>query len=172
MSMSARCMPNASLLKLASSRFGCPASKTLDVAQELYDGEGKKILTYPRAEVCYLPESAIADEATIVARLKAGRSCASVLVPSPPVIRKGRGGTFHDKGIEGASHHADISTEMLPISRPRSKSVIAMPPPKLLAKARSQPAKSDSLEVWGTDTAQDPSAGAGWRASAPGDCVV
>ena len=30
-------------------------------AQELYDGAGKKILTYPRAEVRYLPESAIGD---------------------------------------------------------------------------------------------------------------
>ena len=40
-----------SLQKLCSSRFGWPASKTLEVAQELYDGQGKKIITYPRAEV-------------------------------------------------------------------------------------------------------------------------
>jgi DNA topoisomerase-3 len=40
-----------SLQKLCSSRFGWPARKTLDVAQELYDGPGKKIITYPRAEV-------------------------------------------------------------------------------------------------------------------------
>ena len=97
-----------SLQKLASSRFGWSASKTLDVAQELYDGEGKKILTYPRAEVRYLPESAIADAAKIVAGLWAGRSYASVPVPSPPVIRKGRNGAFHDKGLEGASHHAIV----------------------------------------------------------------
>ena len=97
-----------SLQKLASSRFGWSASKTLDVAQELYDGEGKKILTYPRAEVRYLPESAIADAAQIVAGLRAGRSYASVQVPSPPVIRKGRNGAFHDKGLEGASHHAVV----------------------------------------------------------------
>ena len=97
-----------SLQKLASSRFGWPASKTLDVAQALYDGEGKKILTYPRAEVRYLPESAIADAVKIVAGLRAGRSYASVPVPSPPVIRKGRSGAFHDKGLEGASHHAIV----------------------------------------------------------------
>ena len=36
-----------SLQKLCSARFGWPASKTLEVAQELYDGAGKKILTYP-----------------------------------------------------------------------------------------------------------------------------
>ena len=97
-----------SLQKLASSRFGWLASKTLDVAQALYDGEGKKILTYPRAEVRYLPESAIADAVKIVAGLRAGRSYASVPVPSPPVVRKGRNGAFHDKGLEGASHHAIV----------------------------------------------------------------
>jgi DNA topoisomerase IA len=37
-----------SLQKLCGSRFGWSASKTLEVAQELYDGQGKKIITYPR----------------------------------------------------------------------------------------------------------------------------
>jgi DNA topoisomerase-3 len=36
-----------SLQKFCSSRFGWPAAKTLEVAQELYDGQGKKIITYP-----------------------------------------------------------------------------------------------------------------------------
>ena len=97
-----------SLQKLASARFGWPASKTLEVAQELYDGAGKKILTYPRAEVRYLPESAIADVPAIVAGLRAGRSYAEFPVPSPPVVRRGRNGAFHDKGLEGASHHAVV----------------------------------------------------------------
>ena len=97
-----------SLQKLCSARFGWPASKTLEVAQELYDGAGKKILTYPRAEVRYLPESAIGDVLKIVAGLQAGKSYGAVSVPSPPVIRKGRNGSFHDKGLEGASHHAVI----------------------------------------------------------------
>ena len=97
-----------SLQKLCSARFGWPASKTLEVAQELYDGAGKKILTYPRAEVRYLPESAIGDVPKIVAGLQAGRSYGTVSVPSPPVIREGRNGSFHDKGLEGASHHAVI----------------------------------------------------------------
>ena len=78
------------------------------MAQELYDGEGKKILTYPRAEVRYLPESAAADVPKIVAGLRAGRSYADIPVPSPPAIRKGRNGAFHDKGLEGASHHAIV----------------------------------------------------------------
>ena len=78
------------------------------MAQELYDGEGKKILTYPRAEVRYLPESAAADVPKIVAGLRAGRAYADIPVPSPPAIRKGRNGAFHDKGLEGASHHAIV----------------------------------------------------------------
>ena len=97
-----------SLQKLCSSRFGWSASKTLEVAQELYDGEGKKILTYPRAEVRYLPESAAADVPKIVAGLRAGRAYADIPVPSPPAVRKGRNGAFHDKGLEGASHHAIV----------------------------------------------------------------
>ena len=60
--------------------FGWAASKTLDIAQELYDGAGKKILTYPRAEVRYLPESAVADAPTIVAGL---RACG----PGDPTLR-------------------------------------------------------------------------------------
>lgn len=46
-----------SLQKLCGSRFGWRAAKTLEVAQELYDGSGKKIITDARAEVRYLPES-------------------------------------------------------------------------------------------------------------------
>ena len=97
-----------SLQKLCSARFGWSASRTLEVAQELYDGAGKKILTYPRAEVRYLPESAIADAPKIVAGLRVGKAYAAVPVPSQSVIRKGRNGGFHDKGLEGASHHAVI----------------------------------------------------------------
>ena len=39
-----------SLQKLCGSRFGWPASKTLEVAQELYDGQGKKIITGERLQ--------------------------------------------------------------------------------------------------------------------------
>jgi DNA topoisomerase III len=97
-----------SLQKLCSSRFGWPAGKTLEVAQELYDGQGKKIITYPRAEVRYLPESLIPDVPKIVAGLQAGKSFSAIPVPDPPIIRKGASGSFHDKGLEGASHHAVI----------------------------------------------------------------
>src|SRR6266508_2516103 len=97
-----------SLQKLCGSRFGWPASKTLAVAQELYDGQGKKIITYPRAEVRYLPQSLISEVPKIVAGLRVGQSFNAIPVPEPPVIRRGASGSFYDKGLEGASHHAVI----------------------------------------------------------------
>src|SRR4030081_3192337 len=97
-----------SLQKLCGSRFAWSASKTLEVAQELYDGQGKKIITYPRAEVRYLPQSLISDAPRIVGGLRLGQSFSAIPVPEPPIIRRGANGTFHDKGLEGASHHAVI----------------------------------------------------------------
>ncbi len=97
-----------SLQKLGGSRFGWPANKTLEVAQELYDGQGKKIITYPRAEVRYLPQSLISDVPRIVSGLRIDQSFGAIPVPEPPVIRKGASGSFYDKGLEDASHHAVI----------------------------------------------------------------
>jgi DNA topoisomerase III len=97
-----------SLQKLCGSRFGWSASKTLEVAQELYDGQGKKIITYPRAEVRYLPESLIPDVPRIVAGLRVGQSFGVIPLPDSPIVRRGASGGFHDKGLEGASHHAVI----------------------------------------------------------------
>jgi DNA topoisomerase-3 len=97
-----------SLQKLCGSRFGWLAARTLEVAQELYDGDGKKIITYPRAETRYLPENLIPDVPVIVAGLRVGRSFAAVPVPDPPVIRRGASGAFYDKGLGGAAHHAVI----------------------------------------------------------------
>jgi DNA topoisomerase-3 len=97
-----------SLQKFCGSRFGWPAGKTLEVAQQLYEGAGKKIITYPRAEVRYLPHSLISDVPRIVAGLRAGQSFGAIPVPEPPVIRRGMSGTFCDKALEGASHHAVI----------------------------------------------------------------
>jgi DNA topoisomerase-3 len=83
-----------SLQKLCGSRFGWSASKTLEVAQELYDGQGKKIITYPRAEVLYLPQSLISDVSRILAGLRVGQSFSAIPVPEPPVIHRGASGTF------------------------------------------------------------------------------
>ena len=97
-----------SMQKLCGSRFGWPAAKTLEVAQELYDGQGKKIITYPRAEVRYLPENLITDVPRVVAGLRVGQAFSTIPVPEPPAIRKGASGSFHNKGLKGASHHAVI----------------------------------------------------------------
>lgn len=97
-----------SLQKLCGSRFGWSASKTLEMAQALYDGQGKKIITYPRAEVRYLPQNLMSDVPRIVAGLRVGQSFSAIPVPEPPVIRRGASGIFYDKGLEGASHHAVI----------------------------------------------------------------
>ena len=96
------------LQRLCGSRFGWSAAKTLEVAQELYDGQGKKVITYPRAETRYLPESLIADVPGVVAALRAGQAFAAIPVPEPPVVRRGASGTFYDKGLAGVSHHAVI----------------------------------------------------------------
>ena len=97
-----------SLQKLCNARFGWTAAKTLELAQELYDGAGKKILTYPRAEVRYLPETAIADVPRMLAGLQAGKTYGAIPVPSPALIRTGRNGCFYDQGLAGESHHAVI----------------------------------------------------------------
>ena len=97
-----------SLQKLCGSRFGWGAARTLEVAQELYDGAGKKVITYPRAETRFLPESLIGNAPRIVAALQAGQSFAAIPVPQPPLIRCGVGGPFSDRGLAGASHHAVI----------------------------------------------------------------
>src|SRR3979490_1477859 len=67
----------------------------------LYDGQGKKIIPYPRAEVRYLPQSLISDVPKIVAGLRVGQSFNAIPVPDPPVIRRGASGSFYDKGPKG-----------------------------------------------------------------------
>ena len=79
-----------SLQKLCSSRFGWLASKTLEVAQELYDGQGKKIITYPRAEVRYLPESLTSDVPKIVAWPAGGQVVQRNPRARSPDYQKGR----------------------------------------------------------------------------------
>ena len=95
-----------SLQKLCGSRFGWPASKTLEVAQELYDGQGKKILSARRGA---LP----ATELDLGRAADRCRTAGGPVVQHNPRaraadIRKGASGTFYDKGLEGASHHAVI----------------------------------------------------------------
>ena len=73
--------------------MGWTADKTLSVAQELYDGDGKKLITYPRAEAGYLTENQISDVPAIVAALTRLRGFAQLEI-APPVIRRGKSGHF------------------------------------------------------------------------------
>ncbi|MEH6403782.1 MAG: DNA topoisomerase [Sneathiella sp.] len=95
------------LQKICSRKWGWSATKTLDVAQELYDGDGKKIQTYPRAESRYLSENQIDDVPDIIAGLK-NLSQYEALQIEKPEIRKGKAGHFSDAGLKGVSHHAII----------------------------------------------------------------
>ncbi|WP_448203305.1 DNA topoisomerase [Azospirillum sp. sgz302134] len=96
-----------SLQKTCGQRWGWTADRTLSVAQELYDGEGKKLITYPRAEARYLSENQIADVPAITGALTRLRGFAHLDL-SRPVIRKGKSGHFCDKALEGVSHHAIV----------------------------------------------------------------
>ncbi len=95
------------LQKTCGQRWGWTADKTLSVAQELYDGDGKKLITYPRAEAGYLTENQISDVPAIVAALTRLRGFAQLEI-APPVIRRGKSGHFCGKALEGISHHAVI----------------------------------------------------------------
>ena len=96
-----------SLQKTCGQRWGWTADRTLAVAQELYDGEGKKLITYPRAEARHLAENQISDVPAVVAALTRLRGFAHLQI-DPPVIRRGKPGHFSDKALEGVSHHAII----------------------------------------------------------------
>jgi DNA topoisomerase-3 len=96
-----------SLQKTCGQRWGWTADKTLAIAQELYDGDGKKLITYPRAEARYLSENQIHDVAAIVTALTRLRGFAHLEIASP-VIRRGKSGHFCDKALEGVSHHAIV----------------------------------------------------------------
>lgn len=95
------------LQKTCGQRWGWTADKTLAIAQELYDGDGKKLITYPRAEARYLSENQIADVPAIASALTGLRGFAHLDL-SKPVIRKGKSGHFCDRALEGVSHHAVV----------------------------------------------------------------
>ncbi|MGQ9370374.1 DNA topoisomerase [Azospirillum sp. ST 5-10] len=96
-----------SLQKTCGQRWGWSAERTLSVAQELYDGDGKKLITYPRAEARYLAENQVADAPAIVAALTRLRGFAHLEIRQP-VIRRGKSGHFCDRALEGVSHHAIV----------------------------------------------------------------
>ncbi|MGI9521377.1 MAG: DNA topoisomerase [Hyphomicrobiaceae bacterium] len=96
-----------SLQKTCGQRWGWTADKTLSIAQELYDGSGKQVITYPRAEARHLAENQIDDVPTIVTAMIKLRGFSHLEI-GVPVIRRGKSGHFCDKALEGVSHHAIV----------------------------------------------------------------
>lgn len=95
------------LQRTCGQRWGWTADKTLAVAQELYDGDGKKLITYPRAEAKHLAENQIDDVPGIVSAMTRLRGFAHLDI-KPPIIRRGKAGHFSDQALEGVSHHAIV----------------------------------------------------------------
>ena len=77
-----------SLQKTCSQRWGWTADKTLAIAQELYDGEGKKLITYPRAEARHLTENQIADTVPDAGAPRWGAGAALARMQRPPPIQR------------------------------------------------------------------------------------
>lgn len=92
-------------LQKRASAFGWTATKTLDIAQSLY--ENAQIITYPRAETKHLPEALIPFMDRLLSDLRK-IDIFEKLSQFDPIIRKGKSGFFSDAGLDGASHHAII----------------------------------------------------------------
>lgn len=91
----------------ASARFGWSGERTLEVAQKLYSE--RTLITYPRGEAKYLPETNIGDIPVLVPALlglQGLRAHADLLAAPQP--RRGKSGHFSDKALEGFSHYAII----------------------------------------------------------------
>jgi len=56
------------------------------VTQELYDDDGKKLITYPRAEDLYLSENQIGDVPAIVGSLLGLRGFAHLKIDEPVTL--------------------------------------------------------------------------------------
>lgn len=78
------------------------AQKVLDVAQELYE---RKLMTYPRTDCSYLPESMFAETAGVLAHLSANPALASMVQQASVTIQSS---AWNDTKI--TAHHAIIPT--------------------------------------------------------------
>lgn len=99
------CLSLSSLQKLASSRFGFSAKKTLDIAQTLY--ETHKLTTYPRTDCGYLPEDQYTEAPIILNALIKLDNSLQVLIDQCEVNFKSP--TWNDKKI--TAHHGIIPTQ-------------------------------------------------------------
>lgn len=98
------CLSLSQLQKVASSRFGLSAQRTLDTAQSLY--ETHKAITYPRTDCGYLPISQFGDSKIILKNLKKINESLSALIERCDLDFKSL--VWDDRKI--TAHHAMIPT--------------------------------------------------------------
>lgn len=90
----------------ANQKYGISPSKTLEVVQKLYE---KKILTYPRSDCRFLPESQFKDAHDIVQAINAsGLLKINIPLPDPSTIPS----IYNDDKV--TAHHAIIPTREIP----------------------------------------------------------
>jgi DNA topoisomerase III len=87
--------------KTCGQRWGWTADKTLAIGQELYDGEGKKVITYPRGRGPPSQREPDRRPAGHRRRHDPARGFAHLEI-NRPVIRRGKFGHFCDKALDGA----------------------------------------------------------------------
>src|SRR5260221_5022732 len=102
-----RLFDSPALQKTCGQRWGWNADKTLTVAQDVYDGDGKNLIKYPRGQARYLLENQIGYSPSFLGVRCRSRGFAHIEVGTP-VIRRGKSGHFNDKALEGVAHHAVI----------------------------------------------------------------
>lgn len=92
------------LQELCSKKFGLGAQETLDIAQALY--ETHKLITYPRSDCGYLPQSQHAEAPAILAALQ--RADASLAPLQPHLEPQRRSRAWNDAKV--SAHHGIIPT--------------------------------------------------------------
>lgn len=90
------------LQALASNKFGFAADKTLEVAQALY--EKHKLLSYPRSDCHFLPESQHAEAKKVIESLALANPTMAAMIAKadPAIVSK----AFDDKNV--SAHHAIV----------------------------------------------------------------
>lgn len=92
------------LQEVCSKKLGLGAQETLDIAQALY--ETHKVITYPRSDCGYLPQSQHAEAPAILAALAAADPALAALAPHLDAQRRSR--AWNDAKV--GAHHGIIPT--------------------------------------------------------------
>jgi DNA topoisomerase-3 len=92
------------LQEICSKKLGLGAQETLDIAQALY--ETHKVITYPRSDCGYLPNSQHGDAATIIAALGRSDPALGELLKHLDPTRRSR--AWNDAKV--SAHHGIIPT--------------------------------------------------------------